>query len=116
MVRPLSVEEFLRDSSPLFVVRSPLEFHHATIPSRSLPLFEDNERAIVGTLYKKKGEKAALLEGLKLTGPKLSHFAEIAIRFPEGARIFCSEEACAAIRWRGSSSSPAPPASLYEWV
>ncbi len=90
MVKQLSVDEFLSHSAPLFDVRSPIEFHHATIPQAiSLPLFEDHERAAVGTLYKKMGEQAALLEGLRLTGQKLSSFAEIAMQHPEGARIFC---------------------------
>jgi tRNA 2-selenouridine synthase len=42
-------------STPLIIdVRSPKEFDHAHIPGAlSLPLFDDEQRAIVGTTYKR---------------------------------------------------------------
>jgi tRNA 2-selenouridine synthase len=58
---------------PIFDVRSPGEFEHAHIPGAySLPLFSNEERAEVGTLYKQKGKKLAIKAGLDFFGPKMS--------------------------------------------
>ena len=58
-------------------VRSPKEFENGHIPGAiSFPLFTNEERAIVGTLYKQKGKTEALLKGLEIVGPKLKDFAE----------------------------------------
>ena len=52
--------------------------HPASIPrghipgAHNLPLFSDDERAVVGTAYKRKGRHAAIRAGLKLVGPKLT--------------------------------------------
>ena len=54
-------------------VRSPSEFAHGHIPGAiNLPLFDDQERAEVGTLYKKSGRDAAVLRGLKFAGQKMA--------------------------------------------
>ena len=54
-------------------VRSPGEFQAGHIPgARNVPLFSDEERSIVGTLYKKKSRQAALDKGLEFVGPKLA--------------------------------------------
>lgn len=56
-------------------VRSPQEFGQGHIPGAiNIPLFDDNERALVGTLYKRKGRNNALLSGLDIVGPKLGQF------------------------------------------
>lgn len=90
MCKTVSIEEFLDQSGTFFDVRSPIEYHHAHIPgAHSLPLFSDPERAIVGTLYKKQGKEAALVEGLKFAGPKLALFAEEALKAKNGAKIYC---------------------------
>lgn len=50
---------------PVLDVRSPGEFNHAHIPGAySLPLFTDEERKIVGTIYKQKGKQLAIKQGL----------------------------------------------------
>jgi len=62
---------------PLIDVRSPAEYQHAHIPGAlSLPLFSNDERAEVGTLYKQKGKDAAVLKGLEIIGPRLRETAE----------------------------------------
>jgi len=46
-------------------VRSPGEFEEATIPNAvSIPLFSDDERRIIGILYKNEGKDAAFEKGL----------------------------------------------------
>ncbi len=74
MVQRLSVEEFLAKSKgeTIIDVRSPKEFLHAHIPGAiSLPLFSDEERAEVGTAYKRQGREAAMNIGLKYYGSNM---------------------------------------------
>jgi tRNA 2-selenouridine synthase len=53
-------------------VRSPAEYEHAHIPSAcSLPLFNNEERAIVGTAYKQESKQQAIKLGLDIFGPKM---------------------------------------------
>ena len=68
--------EFVRGGlSPIVDVRSPSEYKKGHIPGAiNLPLFDDKERAIVGIEYKQLGQREAVLKGLDLVGPKLSHF------------------------------------------
>lgn len=77
MVYQLSVEDFLEKAQtlPIIDVRSPGEYNHAHIPGAvSIPLFDNDERAQVGTKYKQAGKDAAVLLGLSLVGPKLADF------------------------------------------
>jgi tRNA 2-selenouridine synthase len=72
-----TISEFLteRTTAPLIDVRSPGEFVQGHIPGAlSIPLFSDEERAIVGTLYKQQGRDEAVLKGLDIVGPKMSSF------------------------------------------
>ncbi len=99
MVRPLDILEFLAHHAPILDVRSPGEFAHGHIPgAHSLPLFTDAERAVVGTLYKQQGRDAAVLEGLRIVGPKLAGLVEQArVLAPHGTvRVHC---------WRGGERS-----------
>jgi tRNA 2-selenouridine synthase len=58
-------------------VRSPGEYARGHIPSaRNLPLFDDDERAEIGTLYKQRGRQAAVQLGLERVGPRLAALAE----------------------------------------
>ena len=77
MVAKINIEEFLLHSRemPVIDVRSPGEFRQGHIPGAvNLPLFENEERAIVGTVYKNSGRDAAVLKGLEHAGPKLAGF------------------------------------------
>ena len=52
---------------PILDVRSPCEYVKGHIPGAiNVPLFDDDERAEVGTLYKKVGHDAAVSRGLEL--------------------------------------------------
>ena len=78
MTEPISVEEFLIKSRtiPVADVRTPAEYEKGHIPGAFLfPLFNDRERAEVGTLYVQEGRTAAVLKGLELTGPRLEAMA-----------------------------------------
>ena len=72
----LPVLEFLehvtRESLPVIDVRSPAEFAQGHIPgATSLPLFSNEQRAIVGTAYAEQGKEAAMVLAIGLVGPKL---------------------------------------------
>ena len=76
-VSVMDCEEFLAQQGTIIDVRSPCEFRKGHIPgSYSLPLFEDEERAIIGTIYKQRGRDAAITSGLQVVGPKLSSFSQ----------------------------------------
>ncbi len=65
---------------PLLDVRSPAEYERGHIPGAlSFPLFSNEERARVGTLYKREGQQEALLEGLRIVGPKMADMLSHAI-------------------------------------
>jgi len=65
---------------PVIDVRSPSEFAAGHIPGAlNIPLFDDEERARVGTLYKKEGRIPAILEGFKLSGPSMADKLQTAL-------------------------------------
>lgn len=74
MIQKLHINDFLLQSAghPLLDVRSPAEYNHAHIPGAvSLPLFNDEERATIGTLYKQKGREPAMMKGLEYYGTNM---------------------------------------------
>ncbi|MFM1912278.1 MAG: hypothetical protein RIR51_116 [Bacteroidota bacterium] len=74
MAKIITIEEFLSmdRNIPVVDVRSPGEFEHAHIPGAySLPLFNNLERADIGTLYKNSGKEIAVEKGLEYVGPKM---------------------------------------------
>ncbi|GAB2551258.1 tRNA 2-selenouridine(34) synthase MnmH [Spirosoma aerophilum] len=102
MVHKLSVEEFLSKarSLPVIDVRSPGEYDHAHIPGAvSIPLFDNDERAQVGTKYKNAGKDAAVLMGLSMVGPKLADFVKLSKKLnPQNKEVLVH---C----WRGGMRS-----------
>ena len=78
-VEKIHIEQFLElsDLHPVIDVRSPGEYNHAHIPGAfNLPLFTDEERAIVGTTYKQKSREKAIKVGLDFFGPKMRTMVE----------------------------------------
>lgn len=91
------IETFLLTEGPLFDVRSPREFAQGRLPgATNLPLFSDQERAEVGTLYKKAGAQEALLLGLRFVGPKLESLSRATLPISLPLRLYC---------WRGGMRS-----------
>ncbi len=89
----------LRDDRPIVDVRSPAEYSQGHIPGAiNLPLFTDEERAKVGTLYKQAGAQPAFLLGLQIVGPKLEGFVRQALQLAPHRRI-------AVHCWRGGQRS-----------
>ena len=66
------LEKFRCFKGPLIDVRSPSEYYKGHMPnSINIPLFDDDERSIIGTIYKKEGRKKAVIEGLKFVEKKM---------------------------------------------
>ena len=110
MATQILIEEFLEKAKHYQVidVRSPGEYEHGHIPGAiNIPLFDNDERAVVGTIYKKNGKNLSIIKGLEFVGPKLAEFAKLALKFKnENTLIYC---------WRGGMRS-ASMAWLFETV
>ena len=66
------LKKFRSYEGPLIDVRSPSEYYKGHMPkSINIPLFDNNERAIVGTIYKKNGRDKAVIEGLRFIEKKI---------------------------------------------
>lgn len=101
MIRTLTVAEFLKetDAIPVLDVRSPGEFVQGRIPGAlSFPLFTNEERKEVGTLYKQVSPEEALLKGLEFVGPKMAGFVREAGQLAPNRKLalYC---------WRGGQRS-----------
>jgi tRNA 2-selenouridine synthase len=89
-----------RSKYVLIDVRSPAEFHEATIPGAlNIPLFSNEERAEVGTIYKQHSPETAKSRGLDIVSPKLPDLIkgiQAHLQPNQEAVIFC---------WRGGMRS-----------
>jgi tRNA 2-selenouridine synthase len=100
-MRKLAIKEFLEqaDTLPVVDVRSPAEFASGHIAGAyNIPLFDNDERAMVGTTYKQVGRQEALLQGLDMVGPKMRSFVERAMQIASSERLLVH---C----WRGGMRS-----------
>lgn len=71
-VPKIQIHDLLAKTYPLIDVRSPSEFQEFHIPGAvNIPIFSDEERAEVGTLYKQKGREFAKDRGIQILGSKL---------------------------------------------
>jgi tRNA 2-selenouridine synthase len=62
---------------PVIDTRSPGEYSKGHVPGAiNIPLFSDEQRAIVGTLYIHQGKDAAVSQGLAFVGVKLQELVE----------------------------------------
>ena len=101
MATILPIEKFLplTDTLPLMDVRSPAEYAQGHIPGAvNIPLFNNDERAIVGIGYKNGGREHAVQLGLEIVGSKLVDFVKQAKRLAPKKKILVH---C----WRGGMRS-----------
>jgi tRNA 2-selenouridine synthase len=97
----VNIEQFLGLSKtiPVIDVRSPSEFQKGHVPGAiNIPLFSDEERAKVGTLYVQKGREDAFLLGFEIAGPKLKQFCIEALEIATDKKLLVH---C----WRGGMRS-----------
>ncbi|WP_174615610.1 tRNA 2-selenouridine(34) synthase MnmH [Virgibacillus ihumii] len=100
MFQDITLKELLEQQSKphtVIDVRSPSEYHDATIPgSINIPVFTDEERAEVGTLYKQVSQETAKKRGLEIFSAKLPQFIEEFNQVDSPKTVFC---------WRGGMRS-----------
>lgn len=84
----------------LIDVRAPLEYKEGHIPGAiNIPLFSNEERAIIGTLYKQEGTDHAKWKAMELVSPKIPQLLQSIKDYAVGGKkplIYC---------WRGGSRS-----------
>lgn len=103
MAKTIDIQEFiyLHRTIPSIDVRSPSEYAWAHIPGAvNLPLFSDEERAVVGKLYKNHGKKQATVRGMEIAGPKMAGYVSQAELIAPDGKILVH---C----WRGGMRSSA---------
>lgn len=101
MVQRIAIGEYLTGEPllPLVDVRTPAEYETGHIPGAvNIPLFSNEERAKVGTLYKQVSVERAYEEGYRFVTPKLDWFIEEARKVAVDGHIvvYC---------WRGGMRS-----------
>lgn len=90
----------LADHLPLIDVRTPSEYRRGHIPGAlNLPVFSDEERAVVGTDYKKRGREEAVMRGVGFVGPRMSSL------LAEALSVAGSRKHIALYCWRGGMRS-----------
>jgi tRNA 2-selenouridine synthase len=110
LYKNIPIQQFVRPGNAFifFDVRSPSEFNAGHFPGAfNLPLFNDEERAAVGTAYKQQGRDEAMLLGLELSGPRMKDMVEEALRLAPKKQValYC---------WRGGMRSNSV-AWLLDW-
>lgn len=97
-IEPLQLFQ-LEPDRVLLDVRTPAEYVQGHVPGAvNLPLFSDEERAEVGTLYKQVNPEKAFLRGLDIAGAKMSTYVKEAIRLARSRKV-------AVHCWRGGQRS-----------
>jgi tRNA 2-selenouridine synthase len=87
----LPIEDFIKQSKVgvIIDVRSPIEYFKGHIPCAiNVPLFEDTERAEIGTMYKQQGKETAVTRGLEIVSPKMVQFVTQVKSLAQGRKIF----------------------------
>ena len=109
-MQSVSASDFFSLSSrfPVIDVRTPAEFEHGHIPGAiNIPLFTNEDRVVIGTLYKQQGKKEAMLKGMEIAGPRFAEYIHKAqkVAVDHTLLVHC---------WRGGMRS-AGMAWLFEW-
>jgi tRNA 2-selenouridine synthase len=97
----ISIPEFLtlRKTLPVVDVRSEGEFFEGNIPGAvNIPILNNDERKVVGTDYKQKGQLEAIKTGFRLVGPRI-------IDIVNAAEIVADRKELLVHCWRGGMRS-----------
>ena len=72
-MKDITVEELQTIKNPIIIdIRAPIEFKDGAIPGAiNIPLFTDEEREVVGTIYKQEGQAAAKWKAMEFVSPKI---------------------------------------------
>lgn len=103
-LREITIEELSGIDSPVIIdIRAPIEFKNDAIPGAiNIPLFSDEEREEIGTIYKNAGQDNAKWRAMEIVSPKipimLQKIKEASAGSKEQPIIHC---------WRGGMRSKA---------
>ena len=88
----VSIDAALSQNTTFIDVRTPKEFNEAAITGAiNRPLFDDGERAQIGTIYKQISQGAAIQLGKNLLDSRLAEFVEDFLPFKEQLiTIYCA--------------------------
>lgn len=101
MIQSVDIQEFLElsKSIPIVDARSESEFESGHIPNaHNIPILNNEQRKIVGTLYKQNGREAAVYKGLELLGPNMSTRLKQGVKIAQNGQVLVH---C----WRGGMRS-----------
>ncbi|MEN1759395.1 tRNA 2-selenouridine(34) synthase MnmH [Anoxynatronum sibiricum] len=97
MTSPLTitVEEMLQEKNKILIdLRSPGEYHKGTIDhAMNIPILDDEERAIVGTIYKNESREYAKITGMRHVSARLERMTSQISEFLKECPcviLFCS--------------------------
>ncbi len=100
-MQTVNIAYFLKESEKGIIVdvRSPQEYTNGHIcGAYNIPIFSNEERAEVGTIYKQVSKEAAVEKGLEIVGPKMLSYVQKAKELSQGKTIYIY---C----WRGGMRS-----------
>lgn len=99
MIQETHIHDFFSSGLPLIDVRSPGEFLRGHIPGAfNIPLFSDEERSQIGTLYTRVSAEKAMEKGLEFAEPKRQWYLDEACKAAPGGNV-------AVHCWRGGLRS-----------
>lgn len=101
-MQTITVSQALGLPDSLFIdTRTPSEYEQGHIPGAiNIPLLEDDERAVVGTLYKQQGQTEAKEKGLEIVSGKLP------VLVKQISSLVCSPKCSLVVYcWRGGMRS-----------
>lgn len=99
MVQTISVTEALQQKEAIFIdTRTPKEFQEDHLPNAiNIPILSNEERAIVGTLYKQVSKEEAINKGIEFFSEKMADYIKEVSKYkPKLLIIYC---------WRGGMRS-----------
>ncbi len=102
-MKDILISQYFQDFNflPIIDVRSPGEFEKGHIPGAfSIPLFDNEERAHIGTVYKQQGQQKAIDLGYKYVEPKLKWYVDESLKIAPEKKVVVH---C----WRGGMRSHA---------
>ncbi|PTX58262.1 tRNA 2-selenouridine synthase [Melghirimyces profundicolus] len=101
-MRDIHIRQAIKEKNVRWIdVRSPGEYETATVPGAvNIPLFDNEERAQIGTVYKKEGRETAVRLGMEIVSPKIPRLVDTVLSHSMGRTplLFC---------WRGGMRSRA---------
>lgn len=108
MMSKIKIEHALSQNLPIIDVRSPGEYEKGHIPDAvNIPLFSNEERAHIGTVYKQQSQQQAIDLGYKYVTPKLEKYISDSLQVAPNREVIVH---C----WRGGMRSEAFAKHLAE--